>query len=324
MSHMTTPDDPLATPRAAVRARLESDGLHPLAARTGVAIGRIRSVSAGRDPHGSTISALCRALGLELYIGPPRRNPKSANEGVDSQIRGPGTGDVEPIRDRHLTELLARLADGWEMSDTGERERLAAAIAASLDLAGAKEGRHVAAFQVSDTTVSPPPVARKPAPPDYAESPAVAITSDPSITEPREAYVTMPWAQDARTAAGSGEMVFEESTDLRLAVRQSALSAWARHDALMCLRAEGGSMHPTLRHGDLLAIDPTQLDPIDGQIYVLRGVDGLAVKRLRHTSDGWMAISDHSDWPPRALGADDHVVGRVAWSGPPPRPEERD
>ena len=32
---------------------------------------------------------------------------------------------------------------------------------------------------------------------------------------------------------------------------------------------------------------------------------------------GWHLVSDNSAHPPRPIGEDDRVIGRVAWSGPP-------
>ena len=61
--------------REAVESRIrEAGGRQPLADRlSGVSLGDLRSVQAGREAKSSTIQSICDAFGLEFYIGPPRR-----------------------------------------------------------------------------------------------------------------------------------------------------------------------------------------------------------------------------------------------------------
>lgn len=135
--------------------------------------------------------------------------------------------------------------------------------------------------------------------------------------ETLSAYLPVPFMRDVRAAAGSGELVFEESDDLRINLARAALPAWTRPPALICLRASGESMAPTVRDGDLLVIDRSHTDPLPDELFVVRTVDGLIVKRLRRRAvGGWLAVSDNPAYPARLLGADDSVSGRVAWIGP--------
>ena len=75
-------------------------------------------------------------------------------------------------------------------------------------------------------------------------------------------------------------------------------------------------MEPTMRDGDLVALDHSFRDPADGRLFVLRTEDGLVVKRLRGEGHGWEMVSDNDAYKPRPAREDDRVIGRVAWAGP--------
>ena len=63
--------------RSAVRQHVEREGLRPLSVRTGVPVGQLRSILQGRAALSTTLERVSSALGLEFYIGPPRK-PESA------------------------------------------------------------------------------------------------------------------------------------------------------------------------------------------------------------------------------------------------------
>ena len=135
-------------------------------------------------------------------------------------------------------------------------------------------------------------------------------------------YVIAPFMQDVRAAAGSGALVFHEAAEMRVAFHRSVLPSWLRHDRLICVQAVGDSMEPTIHDGDLVALDHSRNDPIDGQIFVVRTEDGLVVKRLRRRGTlSWTLTADNPAHPPRPADTEDRVIGRVAWSGPPREPQ---
>ena len=78
-------------------------------------------------------------------------------------------------------------------------------------------------------------------------------------------------------------------------------------------------MAPTLRDGDLAAIDRSSVEPISGRVFAVRTEEGLAVKRLRRIDGRWHLTSDNPGHPPRPVAGADRILGRVAWTGPPPR-----
>lgn len=129
-------------------------------------------------------------------------------------------------------------------------------------------------------------------------------------------HLTVPFARYVRAAAGSGEMVFDETAAFRISFRRSMLPPWVRPSRLICIRASGDSMEPTLNDNDLILIDRSSTEPIDGQIFVIRTDEGLAVKRLRRTGRHWNLSSDNSAYPLRRAQAEDRLVGQVAWHGP--------
>lgn len=129
-------------------------------------------------------------------------------------------------------------------------------------------------------------------------------------------YLPVPFMRDVHAAAGSGELVFEESDDLRTAISRAALPAWARPATLICIRATGESMVPTVRDGDLLVIDRAHTEPLPNKLFVARTSDGLVVKRLQRANRRWHFVSDNPRHLPRPVGADDSLTGRVAWIGP--------
>ena len=108
----------------------------------------IRRVLRGHDPRLSRADAICRALGISFTIGKPRDDARRSGPATGSWLSdsvpaggGSATSRVRagsvPIRDPRFTELVGRLAAHWNELDAAERERLAAGIAAILELSDA-------------------------------------------------------------------------------------------------------------------------------------------------------------------------------------------
>ena len=72
--------------RAAVRLHVEREGLRPLSARTGIPVGQLRSLMQGRAALSTTLERVASALGLEFYVGPPRKPDSArARKGYEGQ-----------------------------------------------------------------------------------------------------------------------------------------------------------------------------------------------------------------------------------------------
>ena len=141
------------------------------------------------------------------------------------------------------------------------------------------------------------------------------------VAKPRPSYglrhVTRPYVQNLLAAAGDGRPVFDESDELEIGIAPSALAPWARPDAIIFIRAAGDSMLPKIKDGDLLAVDPSSVEPIAGQVFVLCTDTGTVVKRLQRIQHRWHLVSDNETYEPRPVTEDDRIVGQVAWVGPP-------
>lgn len=126
----------------------------------------------------------------------------------------------------------------------------------------------------------------------------------------------MPFAEHVRCKADTGEVEFDESTDLSIAVAEKVLPPWARADHLTCVRADGDSMEPTIQGGDLVVVDKDQRVAVDGQLFVVRTGEGLVVRRLRWIRERWNLVSDNPAHLSKPMTEGDLIVGRVAWCGP--------
>ena len=138
--------------RATVARALAGRSVAGSATAHGLPRDAIRRVLQGHDPRLSRADEICRALGITFTLGSPRDRPQASKRAAVSRIsdsvpaggqRSPAAlrADTMPVRDLRLAELLVRIADHWEALGASERERLAAGLAAILDLSGASGGR---------------------------------------------------------------------------------------------------------------------------------------------------------------------------------------
>lgn len=81
----------------------------------------------------------------------------------------------------------------------------------------------------------------------------------------------------------------------------------------------GHSMTPELLDGDVVLIDTSRTEALEGKLYALWTAGGRKVKRLRETSpDVWTAISTNTkakDSDPFELDEGDRIEGLVLWRG---------
>lgn len=77
-------------------------------------------------------------------------------------------------------------------------------------------------------------------------------------------------------------------------------------------------MHPTIPDGAVVLIDTGVKEPEHNCIFALaRPVEGLIVKRLKKTDEGWIASSDNPANKPIPINDGDPItiVGRAVWMG---------
>ena len=267
--------------RNAFRELVDGEGLRPLAARTGIPVGQIRSLIDGRAVRVTTLELMTRVLGVNLTIGPgvageaadahrepaggwpdAAGSPESGRSVIATQLRD-GAGRVKDLADRvaAAAQSLLHLVSGWDPE---------------------REARVVVHAEGAPCTGS---------------------------------LVMIPLASGLRVGAERPEPIFELSPEVTLGIAPDALPEWAHAHRLVCIRATDDAMEGTIRGGDLVAFDPGHTTPVDGQPFVLATESGASIRRLRNR-DGWVLVADNPEHGERALSPDDHLLGRVAWHGP--------
>lgn len=147
-------------------------------------------------------------------------------------------------------------------------------------------------------------------------APDFAASEPPDeVAEPAADFRWIRSLRHVRADAGAGEIVFDESEGQQIPILGTLLPWWSRSANLSCIHAQGDSMMPTIRDGDLLVVATSHTETVHDQIVVVHTDDGLVVKRNRKTEDGWELVSDNPKYSPRAPTDDDRIVGRVAWHG---------
>lgn len=120
----------------------------------------------------------------------------------------------------------------------------------------------------------------------------------------------------ARAGAGSSHII-EDETEGLYAFRKDFLSSLRISKNSVLLDVLGDSMEPTLRNGDTILVDKSDIEVHDGQIYLIGFQQQLLIKRIFRDVGGIVLKSDNSAYretlvPPEY--ADDFVVfGRMRW-----------
>ena len=267
--------------RQAVQRRVETEGLRPFSVRTGIPLGQLRSLLQGRAARSTTLERMSSVLGLEFYIGPARKGKLS-----------------RPALPPEIAEVLhlpkdAHVADAVGLID---KDRMAAQLRRGMGVVRDLVDRAAAAADLIPGLVS----GERDAPP-ARRADRVAI---------------IPFAPHFQLPAGHGEVVFEQSSEMSIAVARDAVAPWARPEHLTCFRAAGDSMEPTVQDGDLVAVDQHRTRPLEHELFAVLTEGVLSVKRLHHSEGRWFLVSDNPAHLSRPLDDRDRIVGQVAWCGP--------
>lgn len=255
----------------------------------------------------SKVEAGNRSLRLDGVIHASRALGVSTDY-LLGEKRSPGPDSVIPpfvVPDRDLRDLAAGAKALNRLVEALEDRPLVAELTTT--------GSSAVEEPEADADADPPTLD---APQEVVESGAAPPSPEdaPDLTV---AGVSARFHPGVRASAGPGRLVFEETEGEPIIFRRDRLPPWARSRRLSCIVADGDSMEPTIRHGYFLAVDPNDIDPINGQIYAVRTGDGLVVKRLRRAGDRWNLVSDNKEYPPRPMEEEDRIAGRVAPYGPP-------
>lgn len=148
---------------------------------------------------------------------------------------------------------------------------------------------------------------------------ASVVEMPTAVNDANYAFITQ---YTARVAAGDGSENNHVEVKGQLAFKRAWLKEKRlRADKLMVVYAEGISMMPTISDGDVVLIDETRTDPVDGELFGLKLPTGKdVVKRLQKLKSGeWMVVSDNPDFRPFFFSSEDgdevKILGRVVWRG---------
>ena len=110
---------------AAIKQEIEARGTNPYRAAREARLpdNSIRYVLDGHEPRAGRLIEICHALGLELYVGPPRKSGAKGADAQSNHIREQAEyyGDSlpsrpsTPVRDRRLAEMITVLTEQWEV-----------------------------------------------------------------------------------------------------------------------------------------------------------------------------------------------------------------
>ena len=100
----------------------------------------------------------------------------------------------------------------------------------------------------------------------------------------------IPCAEHVRFEGDTGEVDFEESSDLSIAVAERVLPAWARSARRTCVRAAGDSLDPA--DGALVVVAQDRRVAVDEELFVVRIGEALVVAFGRSAVGGaWSATA---------------------------------
>ena len=141
-----------------------------------------------------------------------------------------------------------------------------------------------------------------------------------SSTPLRDDEVEVPYYMDVELAAGVGAEMAQEYKGPVLRFGKSFLKRNnAEENTTVCVKVMGNSMEPRLHDGDVVAVNTTETDIKDGNIYAINHGGLLRIKRLyRLPNQGVRINSFNSDEHPdeyihEAYQETIKIVGRVFW-----------
>ncbi len=278
----------------------------------------LRSALRGHEPKAGRLAEICRALGLEFYIGPPRAGRGGAESSDPpapiSQPAVPAAALPREVADlldlppeasaaEIVAAIEARSVGGFDA--TALEERIAAVVRAETE--GLR--REATAAQDAQTETLAATLRA-----ELADATALAHAGPGGDTRPSKARPVD--VIELAVAAGGGAEALTEEIVGRLWFRRDWLDGHGL-DASSCavIGVRGESMEPTLMDGAKILVDRAHTRLLPGSIYVIRASEGLVVKRLEADAAGALRmVSDHPAWDDLPLPDDAEIVGRVVWT----------
>lgn len=226
-----------------------------------------------------------------------------------------------------ISQMEVGLRCGWNSPQSTVSQYMTGKVALNLDaLVKLSDALDFEPYEVSPTLASgirrAAPVQSKadPLKKDAANTP-FPVGEDEGVIDDRYAFIPQ---YDARAAAGIGHDNPHVEVKSTLAFKRDWLRLKGANPAsLIVIYADGESMWPTIDDHDVLLLDTSKTDPVDGHVFVLASNDkGTIVKRLIKVGDSWVIQSDNPDedkYPDVVLPDGEiyehRIVGRVIWRG---------
>ncbi len=212
---------------------------------------------------------------------------------------------------------------GWNSPQSAVSQYLGGKVALNLEaLIKLSEVLDFEPAKVSPTLAGG--ITRKPEAGQAQESEVSAQASENQSSHADEKYAFIPQLS-AKAAAGLGHENPHVESMATLAFKRE----WLRMKGvnpkhLIVIYADGDSMYPTINDHDVLLLDTSKTEPVDGQVFVLTSADkGAIVKRLVQTPlGGWIIRSDNDDCDDyadvmlsRSEVNEHRIIGKVIWRG---------
>ena len=254
--------------------------MRAVAMRSGIPVRSFQGILEGQQPSIGRAAEICRALGLEFYIGTPR------GEGGSEPSQAPAaTADHPPLSEDPTASFAAVV-----------REEVAGAVRAETQALRAELSR------------------LKPARDDLEDADALVHLGDGfgKTQETRQIEI----AQYAAAAGGGAEEAEERIVGTLAFCRQWIDRHALRPGSCAVIDVRGESMEPTLWNGASILFDRSRGEWRPGDIFVIRIPDqGLVVKRAGENEAGnRQLLSDHPAWEPAPYPDDAEIIGQVVWT----------
>lgn len=138
---------------------------------------------------------------------------------------------------------------------------------------------------------------------------------------PDRIYAQIPRTSIKISASGEVESVMDQSLPELALSKELLLRRQVSHRAkLRMIVVRGDAMENYIGDGDLVVVDMAQNEVVDNEVFAVRFVDEIRIRRLAKRFDGGLTVrSDNPRYPAESLMAADaqyvQVLGRCVWRG---------
>jgi phage repressor protein C with HTH and peptisase S24 domain len=121
----------------------------------------------------------------------------------------------------------------------------------------------------------------------------------------------------ARICAGNGSFETDGVIQGYYSFRVDWLKRKGSAEKMVLMDIFGNSMEPEIKDGDTVLVDQSQKNVLAGAMYAVGIEDTIMVKRIEKRPSQLVLLSNHKDYEPIFLAADDagnvRIIGKVVW-----------